>query len=259
MHPPLASLRRLLPALLAPCLAPPPAARGTGGGPAPPLADDGVAAFRGAFPRGALSHRIASDAEPGEGRLERLVPLLGAEPKRKTQARRRGRHRLGQRVGYRSGQASDFPAGRAPRQPLVLGDYDDYVYMLVAHEYVHVLHLGTVGGVPSWLNWIFGEVWVPNATQPRFVTEGLATYQESHLSSAGRMRSALFDMYLRADVLEDGLLIPGSSRVGRGAGPGEPPGISTAASWWNTWPPPAATKRSCATATNTAPTSCPGR
>ena len=141
----------------------------------------------------------------------------------------------------------------------VLGDYDDYVYLLVAHEYVHVLHLGTIGGVPSWLNVVFGDVWVPNGAQPRFVTEGLATYQESHLTGAGRLRSALFDMYLRADVLEDRVLDLGQLAGGPGAGRGARPGISTAASWWRTWRRPAATRRSCATAMSTAPTSCRGR
>src|SRR5690606_14957288 len=48
-----------------------------------------------------------------------------------------------------------------------------------------------------------------NAIQPRIFVEGLATYHESLFSAAGRMRSSLADMYLRADFLEDRVLTLG--------------------------------------------------
>ncbi|AKU90483.1 PD40 domain-containing protein [Vulgatibacter incomptus] len=141
-----------------------------------------------------------------ESAHDRLVPLLDAEPNRKTQVV------LGDDSDEANGSANAYERPRInllaepPDDLSVLGDYDDYVFLLVAHEYVHVLHIGTVSGLPAWLNWIFGDLWTPNGLHPRFLTEGLATYHESQLSSAGRIRSAIFDMYLRADVLEDRLL-----------------------------------------------------
>ncbi len=150
---------------------------------------------------------------------EKLVPLLGAEPKRKTQVVLEDDTDSANGSATAAGRPQIHLLAEPPDDLSVLGDYDDYVYLLVAHEYVHVLHLGTVNGLPSWLNWIFGDVWIPNGAQPRFMTEGLATYQESHLSSAGRVRSALFEMYLRADVLEDRLLDLGQLSSGPGRWP----------------------------------------
>lgn len=150
-----------------------------------------------------LALKAARSLEHAHGRL---VPLLGAEPDRKTQVLLADDTDAANGSATAQGRPQIWLLAEPPDDLSVLGDYDDYVYLLVAHEYVHVLHLGTVKGLPSWLNWILGDVWIPNGMQPRFATEGLATYQESHLSSGGRMRSAIFDMYLRADVLEDRLL-----------------------------------------------------
>ncbi len=141
-----------------------------------------------------------------EAAHEQMVPLLAAQPRRKTQVV------LSDDTDSANGSATASLRPRIwllappPDDLSVLGDYDDYVFLLVAHEYVHVLHLGLVSGVPSWLNWIFGDLWTPNGVHPRFFTEGLATYHESQLTSAGRIRSAIFDMYLRADVLDDRVL-----------------------------------------------------
>lgn len=83
-----------------------------------------------------------------------------------------------------------------------LGNYDDWVWSLVSHEYTHIIHFEIVRGVPRAFNRVFGKIWTPNAYAPRWVSEGLATYQETRLSSAGRNRSSLFDMTLRATFLE---------------------------------------------------------
>ncbi len=53
---------------------------------------------------------------------------------------------------------------------------------------------------------IFGKVYPPNSVQPGWFLEGLATYEESRNTTAGRLRSSIFDMYLRMDALEDRLL-----------------------------------------------------
>jgi len=150
---------------------------------------------------------------------ERLVPLLESEPARKTQVVVEDDTDGANGSATAAGRPQISLLAEPPDDLSVLGDYDDYVFLLVAHEYVHVLHLGTVKGVPSWLNWVFGDVWVPNAAQAGFFVEGLATYHESQLSAAGRLRSALFDMYLRADVLDDRLLDLGQLTSGPGRWP----------------------------------------
>jgi hypothetical protein len=90
----------------------------------------------------------------------------------------------------------------APDSTSVLNDHDDWLYGLILHEYSHILHLDNVGGLAKLVNAILGKQWAPNQIQPRFVIEGLATYEESKRTSAGRVRSAIFDMYLRTALLE---------------------------------------------------------
>jgi Tol biopolymer transport system component len=85
-------------------------------------------------------------------------------------------------------------------------DYEDWFFHLLLHEYTHVLHSDTILGIPTIINKIFGKVYSPNLMQPRWLIEGLAIYHESRHTTKGRIKSSLFDMYLRMDVLEDNML-----------------------------------------------------
>ncbi len=89
----------------------------------------------------------------------------------------------------------------APPDTSSLGDHDDWLYNLTSHEYTHIVHLDTIGGIPRLYNRVLGKRWAPNQLQPRWVIEGLATYQESKRSASGRTRHALFDMQLRIATL----------------------------------------------------------
>lgn len=92
---------------------------------------------------------------------------------------------------------------QAPPDISALGDHDDWYLTLTTHEYVHTLHIDNVSGVPAVVNKIIGKQLTPNSAQPRWIIEGLATVYESAHTSGGRVRSSLFDMFLRADVLAD--------------------------------------------------------
>ena len=93
-----------------------------------------------------------------------------------------------------------------------LGDHGDWLRALVFHEYAHILHLGDVHGVPTWINAVLGRTLMPNAGLPRFFTEGLATWAETRLTGGdhavaghgGRMGSPAFMAILRATVLDGG-------------------------------------------------------
>ena len=89
----------------------------------------------------------------------------------------------------------------APTGLSALGDHDDWYYLLVAHEYAHILHLDSIGGLPTLYNRIFGKSWAPNQIQPRWLIEGIATYEESERTSGGRTRNSLFHMYMRMAYL----------------------------------------------------------
>lgn len=95
----------------------------------------------------------------------------------------------------------------SPDDRAELNDYDDWLFDLVLHEYTHILHIGTIR---SWchkaVNAVFGlgfnTVFAINQAQPRWIIEGLAVLEETHRTSAGRLRNSIWDMYLRAQTLE---------------------------------------------------------
>jgi hypothetical protein len=159
--------------------------------------------FRVHYHDGPKQHAFAQRlARACEAAHEKLVPLIGWAPERKTEVL------LSDDSDSANGSANAYlqpvltVLAEAPDDQSVLNDYEDYVWQLVAHEYTHILHLDSASGLPALVNRVFGKMITPNAYVPRWLTEGLATYEESNLSSAGRNRSALFDMWLRASVLE---------------------------------------------------------
>ena len=110
-----------------------------------------------------------------------------------------------------NGYADAFPYNAihlwvaAPEDLSPLGDYDDWQLELVTHEHTHVIHTDSAGGLPALVNRLTGKWWLPNRAQPKWILEGLAVLEETEHTSGGRLRSSLFDMYLRADVLENRL------------------------------------------------------
>jgi len=91
--------------------------------------------------------------------------------------------------------------GMPPESDSVLGYYDDWIRILVYHEYVHILHLDTVTGPLSWVNALIGKQLNPNQLLPRWLIEGLAVYHESARTGTGRVNSSLYQMWLRAEAL----------------------------------------------------------
>jgi Tol biopolymer transport system component len=84
-----------------------------------------------------------------------------------------------------------------------LSDFDDYVKLLLTHEMTHVVHLDTMlSWCPRLINTLLGKIYAPNISQPSWFIEGLAVVMESRHSTAGRLRSSLFDMFLRVPFLE---------------------------------------------------------
>src|SRR5256885_215965 len=95
----------------------------------------------------------------------------------------------------------------SPDDRAELNDYDDWLTDLFMHEYTHVIHTGTIGGpcaktINAVLGLGLGIVYPPNQFQPRWGLEGLAVFEETARTSSGRLRNAIWDMYLRAQTLE---------------------------------------------------------
>jgi hypothetical protein len=131
-----------------------------------------------------------------------LAPLLDWEPAERTLVV------LDDRVDAANGSATALPRNQVrllatgPGARSALGDYDDWLRLLIIHEYAHILHIDVMSGFPAWLNRLFGKTSAPNQLLPRWYTEGFATYEESARTGGGRVRSSLYSMYLRAMWLD---------------------------------------------------------
>ncbi|MCU0641659.1 MAG: hypothetical protein MUC35_06170 [Candidatus Margulisbacteria bacterium] len=81
--------------------------------------------------------------------------------------------------------------------------YDDYLRYLFLHEYVHAVHLDMVEDGFAASRAVIGRLIFPNAIEPAFMTEGIATYLETAYTNAGRGRDPRWQMMMRMDVLEN--------------------------------------------------------
>jgi len=154
-----------------------------------------------------IAQRLAVVAERVHARL---VPVMGPGLSR----RRKTWIVLADDTDDYNGSATvqPYPAvhlnGVTPDDRTEHNDWDDYLTDLFLHEYTHILHIGTMGGwcselVNDLLGWGLGIIYPPNQLQPRFLIEGLAVFEETERTSGGRLRSSIWDMYLRTASLEN--------------------------------------------------------
>ncbi len=142
--------------------------------------------------------RIAEDVHA------RLVPRIQWTPKSKTHVV------LVDATDEPNGMASVIPYNQMiiflthPLGEIGFGttSNEDWLRLVLTHEYTHVLHLDMVSRVPKTIQSIFGRIYFPNMWQPILFIEGLATYEETDQTSGGRGRSPGADMVLRMAALE---------------------------------------------------------
>lgn len=151
---------------------------------------------------GGLEHSAQRIANLGESIYARLVPQLGWAPRERTELL------LTDDTDSANGSSGALPYSAirlyvtAPDDMSPLGDYDDWLDELLTHEFTHTLHTNNISGLPAIINAIMGKTYAPNQAQPRWILEGLAVAMETEHTGGGRLRSSLWDMYIRADVLE---------------------------------------------------------
>ena len=106
-----------------------------------------------------------------------------------------------------NGYASITPANHivmfatAPEGDSTLGFYRDWNEAIITHELTHILHLSTVEGAPRLARVLFGTYITTHQLEPRWIVEGLATYEETRHTTGGRGRSPEVDMVKRTAVL----------------------------------------------------------
>ncbi|MCB9786868.1 MAG: PD40 domain-containing protein [Deltaproteobacteria bacterium] len=169
-----------------------------------------------------LARRAAAFAEEA---WAELTPVLGWEPEERVQIV------VLDEVDSANGFAGASPYDAVilwafpPEMDSSLGDYDDWLKVLVFHELTHVFHLDNATGVPRLLNRVFGKTLKPNEALPRWFTEGLAVWVESTFTGGGRVRSSRFEMILRTAALAGTL--PSLSRL-----TGDPLFLPRGTSWY---------------------------
>lgn len=152
--------------------------------------------------------RVAINCEEAH---EVLSPLLDWKPASKTHVN------VIDRVDSANGSAGTFGRNRMtiyampPEASSVLGFYDDWIRVVVYHEYVHILHIDTVLGISPYLNIVLGKQLSPNQTLPRWYTEGIATYHESMRTRGGRVKGTTWNTWSRTAALEGKLFDLGTT------------------------------------------------
>lgn len=104
-----------------------------------------------------------------------------------------------------------------PSEETPIGEYDDWLKMVIIHEYSHMLAMDPVRGYSKVMRDIFGRpipgsdllsvlmfffTSSPNIFLPSWWHEGIATWSETEHTKGGRGRSALYDMIFRMAVEE---------------------------------------------------------
>lgn len=108
-----------------------------------------------------------------------------------------------------------FPTNRIvifappPMDGFGLTHMDEWMELVVTHELVHVFQQDRATGLGGFLRSVFGRAplewpFFPGAATPGWFVEGVATYYESELTQAGRVRGSFHEMILRTAALEGG-------------------------------------------------------
>jgi Tol biopolymer transport system component len=117
---------------------------------------------------------------------------------------------LTDRFDYANGSATPMPRNTMnllvspPTGNSVISDHDNWLELLITHEYTHIIHLDKASGLPAGLRKIIGRnlFLFPNLLQPPWLIEGLATYEETDKTRGiGRGQGTLFRGLMRQEVV----------------------------------------------------------
>lgn len=122
---------------------------------------------------------------------------------------------LTDRMDFSNGWATPIPYNQMnlivtpPDDITFIDNYDDYLVFLITHEYTHIVHIDKARGAAQVMRKIFGRIdylfpvfWLfPNAAQPPWIVEGIATYQESLIKpGVGRGTNSHYRGLMRNEI-----------------------------------------------------------
>lgn len=85
-----------------------------------------------------------------------------------------------------------------------LSGSSNWIEILVVHELVHIIHMDQTRGILKYVRNIFGSVGKLGGIVPRWFTEGVATWAESHFTDAGRLRDPIISYELKTKLHQPG-------------------------------------------------------
>jgi Tol biopolymer transport system component len=138
----------------------------------------------------ALAERLAVITE---GVRSRFAPLFGV-PRGRVQVI------LVDQTDLSNGSATPFPydaieiTAVPPPGETLIGNTTEWLELVFTHEYTHILHLDRTRGWIEGLRRLFGRLPIvfPNAFLPIWQIEGIATFEESHMTGEGRIPAGDF-------------------------------------------------------------------
>ena len=153
--------------------------------------------------------KIVRDFIPKANNIHSQVTnFLEWEPKNKTHVV------FTDEIDISNGFATVFPRNNthiflsAPDDINSLEDHNGWLELVFRHEYLHIVHLDKARDAPLNVRKVVGRhpfffpVPFPNAYQPNWYIEGLATYYETdHEQGIGRGQSSYFDMLMRMELI----------------------------------------------------------
>lgn len=119
---------------------------------------------------------------------------------------------LSDEVDFANGWATVLPFAQIrlfvsrPEDAATLERYDEWMRILIRHEYVHILHMEMGKGFVSVGRNIFGRLplFFPHALTPTFLLEGLAVYFEGYgEEGAGRLHGSHYEAQMRQEIVEN--------------------------------------------------------
>ena len=147
-----------------------------------------------------LARRIAADAERAYAELSKeihpprgMIDIVVSDD-----------------VDVSNGSATPTPTNRIviyanpPVSESALRYTNDWAQLVVTHELTHIFHLDRSRGIWALGQKIFGRapLLFPNSYSPSWLTEGLAVYEESKLTGAGRIEGSEHRMIARAAAID---------------------------------------------------------
>jgi hypothetical protein len=162
----------------------------------------------------ALARRIAADAEVAYVELSKeLHPPRGTID-----------IVISDDVDQSNGSATPTPTNRIviyanpPVSESALRYTNDWGQLVVTHELTHIFHLDRSRGVWALGQKIFGRapLLFPNSYSPSWLTEGLAVYEETKLTGAGRIEGSEHRMIARAAAIDQRFPSIGSLSLAQG-------------------------------------------